>query len=246
MVTAPPRSAGAFLVIGTKQFGSSLFITTLNVSDTAASGQDRRIGIVRTSNASAPPSARATHPSLDEIAECPNGEVYGFEESTEFHGHQLWRVSSQNAEAIVVGEMAVGPLSAMTCDATNTLLVATQVFGLVGSLYRVSRTNASAVRFGGSDTEAVAGLAFSSTGTLYGTVYSPFEPAPQPQLLVTINTTNGVMTPVGTGQPRRLPQIRRLFFRGDRLLGLTVTAGSLRELNLSSGESTTIRTVTPP
>jgi hypothetical protein len=245
-VTAPTKPAGAFLTIGTKQFGSSLFVTTLNVSDTAASGLDRRIGVVRTSNANAPPTARATHPTLGVIAECPNGEVYGFEESTGFHGHQLWRVRSQDAEATLVGELAVGPFSAMTCDATNALVAATQVFGLVSSLYRVSRTNASSVKFGESDTEAIAGLAFSPNGTLYGTIYSPFAPAPQPQLLVTINATDGTMTPVGSSQPRRLPQIHRLFFRGERLLGLTGTVGSLRELNLSSGVSTTIRTLTPP
>lgn len=245
-VTAPAKTAGAFLTIGSKQFGSSLFVTTLNTSDTAASGQDRRLGIVRTSNSSLPPTARATHPSLDVIAECPNGEVYGFEESTEYHGHQLWRVNPQNAEATLVGEMSVGPLSAMTCDASNSLVAATQVFGLVSNLYRVSRTNGSSQRFGESDTDAIVGLAFAPNGTLYGTIYDPFVAAPQPQRLVTINTTNGAVTPVGTDQPRRLPQIRSLFFRGDRLLGVTGMSGSLRELNLSSGENTTIRTVTPP
>lgn len=246
VVAAPTRSAGAFLTLGHKQFGSSLFVTMLNVSDTAISGQDRRIGIVRRSDSEMPSTARASHPTLSVMTECPNGEVYGFEESTEYHGHQLWRVNPQNAEATLVGEMSVGPLSAMTCDATNSLVVATQVFSLTSDLYRVNRTTGATQRFGESDTDAIIGLAFSSNGTLYGTIYDPFVPAPQPQLLVTIDTTNGATTPVGTGQPRRLPQIRGLFFRGDRLLGVTGTSGSLRELNLTSGENTTIRTVTPP
>ena len=248
-VTTPTRLPGAFLEIGRKQFGSTLDLTILGVSDTAAGGQDRRIGIVRTTNANTPPDARSTHPLLDAIAECPNGEVYGTEQATGFHGQQLWKLNAQTAEAELVGEINVGSglvVRVVTCDASNALFVATRAFGLSGSLYRVSRATAAPTLIRAYDFDAIVGMTFSANGVLFAAVVNAFDPFPQPQLLVTISTATGALTPVGAGQPRRSPQVRRLFFSGTRLLGVAWGGGPLVEVNALTGALTTVRNVGIP
>ncbi len=247
-VSQPVPTAGSFLTIGAGPFGSSLAVTRLITSDTAAAGTDRRIAVVRTSTSELPPSLRATHPLLDRIVECSDGLVFGFEEATAHHGDNLWRIDRQSGHATRVAELDIGPVSALTCEGTTSLIVANLPFDVASSLYRVNRsTGAVQLIREPTTTEAIAGLAFSPEGVLFGTVFNTHQTFPQPQLLVTINTTTGVPTPVGQNQPPRLPQVHDLFFRGDRLFGVTGTfGGSLRELDPATGANTLVRTLGKP
>jgi hypothetical protein len=257
-VSAPPppipqRPAGSLLAIGSttvQQFGEPLTLSTLKVIDTAKVGTDFRVGVLHTQGADTQTYSRDQYPHLAVIAECPNGEAYAISYADSDHPTLLLRVSVQTAFVTLVGTVFVGPglPASMTCDASNSLIVAAN-FGSIGSLYRVNRlTGTSTLLYQPLTSAGFLGIAVSPTGILYAAMEDQIltaGPAPYIQSLVTFNATTGAITSSIPAARGSMPRGPTLVFRGNRLLGLSFDI-SLREIDPATATTTTIKAVSVP
>lgn len=252
-VNAPPRPAGSLLSFGVDsvlQYGSWSFVSSLAVIDTAAAGKDYRIGVVRKANVPFVASiSRSNFPRLSAVAECPNGKAYVTDFASGYNGVQLWRIDLQTAFVTRLGDLNIEPwaVSSMVCDASNSLLIASN-FANFGDLYRANPISLGVSRINSIE-ERYLGIAQCPAGIVYATISGSIASGPQPQLLVTINTSNGTYVPAGTGQQRQFPAVRTMACRGNRLLGITnlySRDGDLVEINTATGVITTIRYVQMP
>lgn len=254
-VAVPPRPEGSLLVLGDDfvvQYGEKVYVTTLGVADTSSSGMDYRVGIVHAelSNISLnPPISRSAFPQFSAVVECPDSKVYATSYENSEEGVSLWRVDPKTAVATrIIRSFYYGldTIRSLACDGSSSLLVAGYM--LTGDLYRLDLGSGKLYVIRSLSTDVILSMARSPEGTLYATAFDYYDyfssDRSQPQLLVTVNLANGVQTPVGVGQPQRFPRVTRLAFRGNRLLGISVS--NLVEMNTQTGAASIIRPVKIP
>lgn len=253
-VTAPPRSAGSLLVLGSEsvaQYGGNLPLSTLGIADTASTGKDHRVGIVHVSMTNSdlnPPVLRASFPQLSAVTECPNGDVYAASYTTNQGQNpaDIWKVVPTTAVGTEVVRDPFGTsttVTGMACDSSGQLLVVVRHTVGMRLLYRVTPSTRQVTLVRSYLQTYPEALAISPSGTVYATMREAFASTPG-QVLVTLNPAGGGWTSVVDGQPYRLPIVDNLMFRGSRLLGLTV--GGLAEVNTQTGVVSTIRAVKVP
>lgn len=253
-VTAPLRSAGSLLILGSEsvaQYGETLPLSTLGIADSATTGKDYRVGIVHVSMTTSdlnPPVPRASFPQLSAITECPNGDVYAASYTTNQGQNpaDIWKVVPTTAVGTEVVRDPFGTsttVTGMACDSSGQLLVVVRHTVGMRLLYRVTPSTRQVTLVRSYLQTYPEALAISPSGTVYATMREAFASTPG-QVLVTLNPPGGGWTSVVDGQPYRLPIVDNLMFRGGRLLGLTV--GGLAEVNTQTGVVSTIRAVKVP
>ncbi|MEX2181904.1 MAG: Ig-like domain-containing protein [Gemmatimonadaceae bacterium] len=248
VVSAPPRPPGSLLSIGIDsilQFGSWVYVNSLIVIDTSATGKDYRISIIRKPDVPfVSPISRASFPLTSAIAECPNGARYLSNIADGTNSLQLWTIDDQTAFATSLGTLSIGSssVSSMVCDATNSLLVVGNFAGF-GTLFRVNPVTRQVTTIKLID-ETFWGIARSPADVFYATVSDPIASNHEPQLFVSINPSTGVYAPVGDGQLREFFPISQMAFRGDRILGISYFGDELVEINAATGAVTVLRALT--
>lgn len=243
---AAARRPGSILDVRFEQGLAQISLTVLGSVDTAAAGTDQRLALVRTAapGSFSAPVARADWPLLRAVAECPDGNVYASENSTGNHGDRLWELDPRTGVASLLGEVSIGPydIESMACDPPGLLFVAE--FADYSMVYSVEqlRPLAAPRLVRGIGTARVLGVARSNQGSYYATARTSGNLS-SAQRLATLNPSNGALSFIGVGS--NTPDVKRLEFRGSRLLGMD-WAGGLVDINVQTGSMVRLRSAAIP